>query len=125
MSKPDADDPKAYELFNLPDALVAFFARAGYGARLAIFTERSDGALLRPYDRRVLPALIATGFDPPKPGEVMARDALVRTADGGVDWSPEAKAVLARGTKAKAKKTPRKPTAKPKPRIKRAAAKRR
>lgn len=117
-------DPKPPDLFELPEALRAFLERAGFVGQLAVL-RRVDGSALRPRDHAVLPILVRGWGEPTKPGEVMARDAFIRTADGGVDWSPEAKAVLARGKKAKAKKAPRKTSAKTKPRVKRAAAKRR
>jgi hypothetical protein len=93
------------ELFDLPKRLGKLLKDAGYTARLAILA-RADGHPLGAYDRKTLGALMRT-FDisGPKPGEVVARDAVVRTPDGGVDWSPEAKPVVEAASRTKPMKS--------------------
>ncbi len=102
------------ELFDLPDALRELLERAGYQGRLAIVS-RTDGRPLGEYDRRVVTALLrATANEAENGGP--ARDALVRSTDGAVAWTPEARV-----------ETKREPASGSKPgktRSKRAAAKR-
>lgn len=75
-----------------PRAESSFLERGGYHVRLAV-TGRVDGRPLVDYDRRTIPALIRLALAPPSEG-LPARDAFVRTLDGGVAWSPEARKVL-------------------------------
>lgn len=84
------------ELFDLPDALRELLERAGYQGRLAIVA-RSDGRPLGEYDRRVVTALLCATANESNQGGP-ARDALVRSADAVVTWTPEARGETRRET---------------------------
>lgn len=86
------------ELFDLPETLRAFLERAGYHVRAAV-VGRVDGRPLVDLDRRRLPAILRAALDTSTEGGP-ARDALVRTDDGRVAWSPEAAPVVAKVTAA-------------------------
>lgn len=107
------------ELFDLPETLRAFLERAGYHVRAAV-VGRVDGRPLVDLDRRRLPALLRLALDTSTEGGP-AGEALVPTPDGGLEWSPEARAALdARGVTRPKKAAPPPPTKAPKKAPKRA-----
>lgn len=75
--------PPAIELFDLPEALRALLAKAGYDARLAVVA-RADGRPVGDYDRRLIPALLAAAAE--EGGGPRAREAFAVARDGGVTW---------------------------------------
>lgn len=97
-------------LFELPPRIKRLLRSAGYEAKLAILS-RVDGRPLGAYDRKALKALLSVmDLEKPEPGEVQASDAFVRTPDGGLDWSPEAKPIVeasAKPTRKPRKRAPR------------------